>query len=237
MTLTLLFLLLTTIIPNQNLKAEMIDLNELRKIHSPRREGSTLIISGRIDSHIYDYLAYETEALKNIETISLNSFGGDHNWALAIAEKIKTLNKKTMIPSNQFCASACVFLFAAGKGRIMAKGTWLGVHGARLGSSYAIVLQQKCSELFSQPKNQLTESCKEHLAKWEQSALSATHKAFGFMEEMGVSSDLLTDYLKLEDDPNWLSELNVLKKPDWVVSAELAQTYGLATEILQDVRY
>ena len=35
------------------------DLDHLRRIISPHIEGDALIIEGRIDSHIYDYIQYE----------------------------------------------------------------------------------------------------------------------------------------------------------------------------------
>jgi hypothetical protein len=36
-----------------------IDLDRIRRIISPHIEGDVLIIDGKIDSHIYDYIQYE----------------------------------------------------------------------------------------------------------------------------------------------------------------------------------
>ena len=62
--------------------------------------------------------------------------GGNVEWALAVAHKVKDLGKTTLIRSGRHCASACVYIFAAGRERIAYEDTWIGIHGARLGAGY-----------------------------------------------------------------------------------------------------
>ena len=76
--------------------------------------------------------------------ISFNSYGGNHNWGLDVARKIKELGKITILKKGNVCASACVYLFAAGVERIMETDTWLGIHGARLGGNFVSTFAGVC---------------------------------------------------------------------------------------------
>ncbi len=208
------------------------DFETLRKIKSPHISGDTLYIEGRIGSHIYDYLAYETASIEKVKFIQLNSLGGDHDWALLIAEKLKSFKKTTVIQSQNFCASSCVYLFAAGEKRMMDKNTWLGIHGARLGQGYQVLFHQRCGDSINTiSKNYILSRCEQFLAEWYDTAFEATQKAFDFMESSGISSELWSDYFSLTDDERWADHMNVLKKPDWVLEANLALSYNLATEV------
>lgn len=192
---------------------------------SPVRSGDTLYIEGRIGSHIYDYLAFEGKKLSSLKKVTLNSWGGDHNWALEIARKLRELKLTTALESGHVCASACVYLFASGHERQMAEDTWLGIHGARLGAGYILQYQQICQQ------NQESAACKEYLDQWFQVSYEATKKAFLSMESSGVSSDLFLTYFNFPDDSNWTEAMNVLKKPDWMVTPEVALQFALATEL------
>jgi ATP-dependent protease ClpP protease subunit len=220
----------------QQSNSSVATAEKLRKIISPTIQNDTLVIEGRISSHIYDYLAYETEKVKKVRWVSVNSFGGDHNWALAIAEKLREFGVNTRLNSGNVCASACVYIFAAGQERIMESGTWLGIHGARMGAGYMVQFQTVCSQLTSgKTLIVITQECSDFLKGWYDVSWQATQKAFSFLESMGVSSQLLVVYMSLEDVPNWAEHMNVLKKPDWVVTADVALKFNLATHIEKKV--
>lgn len=204
---------------------------ELRKTHSPVIVGDTLLIQGRIGSHIYDYLAYEQEKIKNLQWMTLNSFGGDHTWALAIAEKIRDLGLNTRLQTGAYCASACVYIFASGQERFMEQDTWLGVHGARLGPSYQVQFYNNCPADLKSKSGNLPKACSDFLQYWYDKAFAETQKAFRWLESMGVSPKLAQMYFAFDDVDDWVEEMNVLKKPDWVIPAALAKELNLATTI------
>jgi hypothetical protein len=56
--------------------ADSVDQTRYWRIISPHIEGDTLIIEGKIDSHIYDYLMYEAGRIAAVKMIELNSLGG-----------------------------------------------------------------------------------------------------------------------------------------------------------------
>jgi hypothetical protein len=206
----------------------------LHKIFSPYIEGDTLFMKGRVDSHFYDYLTYEAKKVKDVKYISFNSYGGNHNWGLEVARKIQELGKITILKKGNVCASACVYLFAAGAERVMESGTWLGVHGARLTGSYVSSFAGLCF-VDMEEGSQFVEGkkgCKEFLATWYEKSLTATSAAFDFMEKSGVLPEMRAYYFSLDDDPLWYQQLNVFKKPDWVVTPEVAFEYNLATQVI-----
>lgn len=206
---------------------------DLGKIYSPKIVGNVLVVKGKIDSHIYDFLSYEAQKMKAVDVIELNSFGGNALWALEIAAKIKSLGKKTRLAAGNVCASACVYLFSAGSERIAAPGTWLGIHGARLGAGYITSFRGLCymdledGPVF-QPK---MKGCQAFVDEWYKAAMDVTQKAFAFMESNGVSPTLEDTYFAMADDPNWPDALNVIRKPDWVLKAEDASGFGLVTKL------
>ncbi len=207
-----------------------IDVSELQKIHSPKIVGSTLFISGKVDSHIYDFLSYAEQDLKNVTEVSLNSLGGNHDWALAIAQKLQSFHLKTVIEPGSVCASSCVYLFMAGKQRWMNKAAWLGVHGARLGLQYRIEFYEKCADDL-QTSSTLSKNCEDILAAWYNTSYQATQKAFLWIQSQGASSHFFDLYMSFDDVPNWLQEGNVLRKPDWVIPAKDALELSLATHV------
>lgn len=216
-------------------QAESISPEELNKLYSPRIVGETLVIKGRIDSHIYDFLSREAKSIEKVTRIELNSLGGNTSWALDVAKKIQLLGKTTVLPSGNFCASACVYLFAAGKERIAAKDTWLGVHGARLGAGYLTTFQGVCfvemedGAVFEPRKK----GCQDFLTEWYGKAMKATTDAFDFMESNGVASSLRETYFAMPDDEKWPEQANVIRKPDWYLVAPEAVKYNLVTKVTE----
>lgn len=200
---------------------------ELQKLISPSIKGRTLYISGKIDSHIYDFLARETKALQNVDVIELNSLGGNALWAVDIGKKMATLKKVTHLSSGHVCASACVYLFAAGVKREADAGTWLGIHGVRLGGGYAMDFKSACMSGGD------STGCKTFTDHWYAVTRAATDEAFQDMEANGVSPKLREDYYNLPDlsRVEWILELNVLRKPDWELNVEDAVPYGLVTRV------
>jgi len=215
------------------------DLDRLRRIVSPHIEGDTLVIEGRIDSHIYDYLQYEAQRVAAVRVIELDSLGGNVEWALEIARRIKELGKTTLLTSQHYCASACAFIFAAGRERVAAEDTWIGIHGARLGPGYTSNFQGLCFEdldggaVFEPRKT----GCRQFLDRWYEVTLTRTNEAFAAMEGNGVSPDLRNTYFAMPDDPEWPAQMNAIRKPDWPLSATDAVKYNLVTKVLAKTNF
>ncbi len=205
----------------------------LFQIYSPTISGNVLTIKGEIDSHIYDYLAYEAQALKSVDTVELNSYGGNAEWALQIAQKLKDLKFKTRLSSGNVCASACVLLFAAGKDREADDDTWIGIHGARFGAGYTTTFQGLCFvDMQNGPQFMPgMRGCKEFLDQWYATAQKMTADMFSFMEGNGVLPQLRSTYLAMPDDPNWPAANNVFRKPDWILKSTDALSFQLVTKI------
>ena len=218
---------------------EVADLARVRRLVSPHIEGDALIIEGKIDSHIYDYLQYEAAKIIPVKVIELNSLGGSNEWALEIARKIRELGKTTVLLSGHSCASACAYLFAAGRERVASEDTWIGVHGARLGVGYLTTFQGLCfvdletGSVFEPRKK----GCQDFLAHWREVALASTNEAFDAMESNGVSPGLRQAYFQMPDDPDWPAQLNVVRKPDWRLTASDALKYHLVTAVLPRSAY
>ena len=209
------------------------------RLLSPHIEGDALIIEGEIDSHIYDYLQYEAAKIAPLKFIALNSLGGNNDWALEIARKVKELGKVTVLASGHSCASACVYIYAAGRQRAASQDSWIGVHGARLGVGYLTSFEGLCfvdldSGSVFEPRKK---GCQEFLAHWRDVAMASTNAAFDMMEANGVSPELRQTYFAMADDPDWPANLNVMRKPDWRLSPAEAQKYNLVTELLPRTSY
>ena len=211
----------------------------IRQLISPHIEGDVLVIEGKIDSHIYDYLQYEAAKIVPVKVIELNSLGGSQEWALEIARKVKALGKTTLLLSGHFCASACAAIFAAGRERVAAEDAWIGVHGARLGVRYLTTFEGLCfvdlesGRAFEPDKK----GCQDFLAHWREVALASTNEAFDIMESNGVSPELRAAYFQMPDDPDWPAQLNVIRKPDWRLTAAEALKYRLVTTVLPRTAY
>jgi hypothetical protein len=213
---------------------ETADLDRLRRIISPHIEGDALIIEGRIDSHIYDYIQYEAAKVAKVRVIELDSLGGNAEWALEVARQIKELRKTTLLRSQHHCASACAYIFAAGRERIAAEDTWIGIHGARLGPGYLTNFEGLCFDDLEggsafEPRKA---GCREFLNHWYDVTLASTNEAFDIMESNGVSPDLRKTYFAMPDDPEWPAQMNAIRKPDWPLKATDALKYNLVTTVL-----
>lgn len=204
----------------------------LTQPRSPSIQAGTLFIEGPIGSHIYDYLSYERERLKDVQWVSLNSFGGDHDWSLEIARVIREQGLSTRLEPGAICASACLYLFASGRERIMSQDNWLGFHGARLNRKLIPTFWGLCGE--NPEMKTASESCRTFVAEWTVVTETATHEALATLESFGISPDLRREYLSLPDDPDWLKRFNFFKKPDLVITAEVALRLQFATGIATD---
>ena len=214
-------------------------LNRIRRIISPHIEGDRLIIEGRIDSHIYDYIQYEAARVAAVRVIDLDSLGGNAEWALMIARKLKELGKTTLLRSQHHCASACATIFAAGRERIAAEDTWIGIHGARLGPAYTTNFEGLCFDDLEggsafEPRKA---GCRAFLDHWYEVTLASTNQAFDLMESNGVSPDLRKTYFAMPDDPEWPAQMNAIRKPDWPLKATDAVQYNLVTEVLAKTNF
>jgi len=74
--------------------------------------------------------------------------------------------------------------------------------------------------------------CKEFLDQWYETTLKLTHQAFDLIESNGISKNLRETYFAMDDDPEWPSELNVIRKPNWPLAAADAVSYQLVTRLL-----
>ena len=220
-------------------RSDGADLDHIRRIISPHIEGDRLIIEGRIDSHIYDYIQYEAARVAAVRVIDLDSLGGNAEWALMIARKVKELGKTTELRSQHYCASACVAIFAAGRERMAAEDTWIGIHGARLGPGYTTNFEGFCFEdleggMAFEPRKR---GCREFLNHWYDVTLASTNEAFDLMESNGVSPELRETYFSMPDDPGWPAQMNAIRKPDWPLKAADAVKYNLVTKLLAKTNF
>jgi hypothetical protein len=192
-------------------------------------ENGVFSIEGKIDSHIYDSLMFPNDKMDSVTTVRLNSLGGNHFWAMAIAEKIRERGWKTQLLEGDYCASACVYLFGAGVERQAHPSTWFGIHGARLGAGYMVRFSQECID-----NGQLKDNtgCAQLKNDNFELNLRETRTAFAMMEASGVSPELWDTYMNLSDDPNWLEHFNFLRKPDMVVPAQEALGFSLVTALI-----
>lgn len=209
-------------------------LKELSAYYSPRIEGRTLIIKGAISSHIYDFLSLEDKNIRGkIDTIELNSLGGSSEYALMIAEKVKSYKVKTRLSKGSFCASACVVIFSAGSQREMDEGTWFGVHASRLGAGFYTGFWGLCFVELENDEVQFTpgkKGCKEIIDRGIKAASEMTNLTFDFMEQNGVSHGLRKTYYAKPDDLAWPASGNVLKKPDWILNKAEALKWNLVLQ-------
>jgi hypothetical protein len=87
---------------------------------------NTIFLNGAIDTRsAYNFNALLNE-FPNTTTVVLSSPGGDVYSALLIADQVDQRNMITIIPKDQYCYSACSFVYFAGNTRL-AEGK-LGVH-------------------------------------------------------------------------------------------------------------
>ena len=70
-------------------------------------------------------------ATAGIGAWAMNSPGGVVNEAVQMREVILKTGAMTLLPDDMTCASACLWLFAAGKSRMMVSTAQLGVHGTQ----------------------------------------------------------------------------------------------------------
>ncbi|WP_417687959.1 hypothetical protein [Pseudidiomarina sp.] len=120
--------------------------------------GYELVITGEIGVTISDTVVAQLEQYKAIDTLVLNSHGGDLNETFRIIHALDRYRddngQKITTYVDEYCASACSILFISGDKRILAKGAKLGFHQLQ---SYVTVdpdtanierLQRKVSNYF-----------------------------------------------------------------------------------------
>lgn len=120
--------------------------------------GYELVITGEIGVTISDSVVAQLEQHKAIDTLVLNSHGGDLNETFRIINALYSYRndneQEITTYVDEHCASACSILFISGDTRILAKGAQLGFHQLQ---SYATAdpdtsnierLQRKVSNYF-----------------------------------------------------------------------------------------
>lgn len=88
-----------------------------------------VIFDGRVEPGDEYKFAKATAGLTNV-TVSLRSQGGDVATALFIGRVIHDRGLKTIVPSHAMCASACGFIWLAGKERTLTTTSQVGFHAA-----------------------------------------------------------------------------------------------------------
>jgi hypothetical protein len=101
----------------------------------PGKQGSIIIqVSGGIvagDGEAFlGALQKAAAAGKPIESVQLNSSGGNLGEGAKLATAIKLAKLSTSVPSGAACASACFLAFAAGEQKFAGEGALIGVHKA-----------------------------------------------------------------------------------------------------------
>jgi hypothetical protein len=101
----------------------------------PGKAGSAIImVSGGIgsgDGEAFIGALRKAEASgKSIESVQLNSAGGNLGEGAKLATVIKLARLSTVVPPGAVCASACFLAFAAGEQKFAGDGALIGVHKA-----------------------------------------------------------------------------------------------------------
>jgi hypothetical protein len=103
----------------------------LRLLRAPdwriRTNGSALYVSGPIAAGLGDAVEKAITSTKGLRIVVLDSWGGDTHEAMRIATAIEGNHLSTGVDHR--CASACTFIFAAGRERILLPPGKLGFHG------------------------------------------------------------------------------------------------------------
>jgi hypothetical protein len=98
----------------------------------------TLTITGSIQAgdadRFFDHLTTQVTP----EVVYLNSPGGSVMDALAIGERLRSLNAETAMSDADVCLSACPYILAAGTQRSIPDGAWVGVHQHFFGENTAL---------------------------------------------------------------------------------------------------
>ena len=215
------------------------DLDRLRRIISPHIEGDTLIIEGRIDSHIYDYIQYEAPRVAAVRVIDLNSLGGNAEWALEIARKLKELGKTTLLQLAALLRER-LRLYLRRRTRADGRRGYLDRHSRR--APRAGLHDQFRGALFRGPRRaKRVRAAQDRLPGVPRSLVRGDagehQRSFRHMESNGVSPDLRETYFAMPDDPEWPAQMNALRKPDWPISAADAVKYNLATRVLAKTNF
>jgi hypothetical protein len=91
--------------------------------------GGTLALTGTIDPGAADRVAAEiAQHGEYIKTVALDSPGGAVAEALAIGKLIREKGYSTSVAAGALCASSCPLVFAAGRERLAAEQSAIGVH-------------------------------------------------------------------------------------------------------------
>jgi ATP-dependent protease ClpP protease subunit len=90
--------------------------------------GDTIKIKGYIKRGMFDKFTTTLMAHPDTKTISISSPGGDAYEAIRIGTIIREMKYATFVPTVNYCASACVFIWAAGVPRELAIGAKLYLH-------------------------------------------------------------------------------------------------------------
>jgi len=101
----------------------------------PGKRGSVIIqVSGSVvpgDGETFiGVLQKAAAAGKPVDSVQLNSKGGNLGEGAKLAAAIKLGKLATVVPSGAVCASACFLAFAAGEQKFAGEGALIGVHKA-----------------------------------------------------------------------------------------------------------
>lgn len=191
-----------------------------------KRDGSNFYLDGAVDENlIYEIKNY---AQPPIETLYLNSGGGQVVEAFKVATFIRSQGIKTILRPGAVCLSACTLLFQAGQERWATPKSRLMFHGVRdpFLSKTRIKEIQECME-------KPNPSCLEPISKRQQELLELTEQLFDFYEEYGASPLLADTFWSLEEDPEWWLQGNYIKIVDLEMTGKEALDLNIATHLFR----
>ena len=161
---------------------------------------AVLSISGKISKSLYDKIKLKIEKLgnQNIQPgrfiVLIDSMGGDGEAALKIGRLLRKNNAFIFVTNR--CASACVYIYAAGVYRSSIPNS-IGIHATK------ITLNDKNSRVVYELNPDLHEVAKKKLMDFDNSSQ-------GFLDEMNINPSFHEKLRSLSTDKlYWLSQNDV----------------------------
>lgn len=146
-------------------------------------------IAGLIDKHALDEFTKLAARIRDWGEVVLDSPGGDVVAALAIGRLVRARSFETDVPKDYVCASACIFILAAGVDRA-AYGK-IGIHRPHYDDAYFAGLDPtEAQEKYDQLE-------------------TITHS---YLHDMGIPDELFTMMMRVPSDRIvWLSPVEIDK--------------------------
>jgi len=141
----------------------------------------------------------------NLAIINLNSRGGDVEASLAMGRAIRARNSLTSVPSDATCASACVFVLAAGVNKSVLGA--VAVHRPYMGE-----VGDFSSEYIKKRHNQIKTTVQQYLSE-----MNVPKNLYEFMysikpeESYRLSNEELRQFMLVGSDPVYSERMSAKK--------------------------